>query len=257
MTEETKPADTGETKLPEKDAAYWEGEAKKAFKARDAVKEEMRTLRDSGRVLSDEDKERYQTLVAKEADLAEKQKRAEGQFDTLKTELVTKHQTELKTRDERITALERHIEDTEIQRAFFGAVDWFGGDSAKTIFTPDMGVDVFRKYVAVKDENGIKTVVVKRPNGEVIHGADGNPAPFAEAIGELINVLPNKDRILRGSGKAGSGSSGGAGGRHEPLDVRELTERARTGDKDALKALEARRRGKGDLQIGPAFNRAS
>jgi len=35
MAEETKPADTGETKPTEKDAAYWEGEAKKAFKARD------------------------------------------------------------------------------------------------------------------------------------------------------------------------------------------------------------------------------
>src|SRR4051794_31458853 len=73
--------------------AYWQAEAKKAFDAREKTKKELAELK--GNVLSKEDRELFQLLKTEHEQIEEKKKRAEGQFDTLKTELVTKHQAEL------------------------------------------------------------------------------------------------------------------------------------------------------------------
>ncbi len=110
-------------------------------------------------------------------------------------------------------------------------------------------------FVSVEDnDKGDEVIVVKDVKGATILGKDGNPAPFAEAIGELIGQLPNKDRILRGSGKTGSGSSGGVTGGSSSgfIDASTLTpEQAR--DPNVIKRLQAQVRRGGQIS-GRAYN---
>jgi predicted RNA-binding protein with EMAP domain len=243
---------------PNDSVDYWKGEAKKAFEARDKIKTDLTALKSN--VLSKEDRELFDRLKSEHEQIEEKRKRAEGQFDTLKTELVTKHQQEADELKRLLAERDHYIENGEIDRAFYGATDYFGGDSAKTVLTPDIAAAAFRKYVAVENVDlgdGVTTkrVVVKDTKGQVIHGKDGNPAPFAEALGELLQQLPNKTRILRGSGKTGSGSSGGSHDSLKELDLDAVIAKARSGDKEAVKALKARTSAQGGLVMGTAFNR--
>lgn len=242
----------------EKDAAYWQAEAKKAFEVRDAAKREMRELTESGRVLTPEQKKRFEDLEKAEAKAAEDQKRAEGRFDELKTELVTKHTAELQTRDTRISELETIIADREIDLAFANAVidktPLFGGDDAFTVLTPSIAAGAFRRHIVVEhiEADGRKLAVVRVKNpqtGKVILGSDGNPAPFAKAMVELINTLPDKNRILRGSGKAGSGSSGGAGNPSGQVDLTHPTDE-QLRDPKVRAAVKRRQEVAGGIQIG-------
>jgi hypothetical protein len=243
-----------------KDAAFWEAEAKKAFKDRDAAKGEMRKLKDSGAVLTDEQLARYKKLEEDAATAEETRARAAGEFDKLRTQLVDKHSTELKDRDTKLSTLSQRFQSTVITAAFGTAVDYFGAhDKAKTILDVELARDVLGKYVHVEDVEtdplGYR-IVVKLPNGDPILGKDGKPAPFTEAIGELINALPNKDRILRGSGKTGSGSSGGSGG-HGNGDID--TSRLRPSDFQDPKVREAVKREHaqaGGMVMGRAWEKA-
>ena len=114
------------------------------------------------------------------------------------------------------------------------------------------------KYVHVEDVDddplGYR-VIVKTPKGETIVGKDGNPAPFADAIGELIALLPNKDRILRGSGKTGSGSSGGSNASPATIDVNRPLTRAQMADPKVRELLKRKHADAGGLVMGSAWER--
>jgi hypothetical protein len=241
----------------EKDAAYWQGEAKKAFEVRDTAKAALKTLQESGAVLSDEDKKLFEKLKKDAADADEAAKRKAGEFDALKQQLVDKHATELETRDGKIATLGRRFQDTVVRAEFGTATDLFGGHAeSKTVLDVDMAIAVLGKYVsAVDDEKDARgyRIVVKNAHGNEIVDGKGNPVPFATAIAEVISTLPNKDRILRGSGKAGSGSTGGGPTHGQETDLEVLTQKAARGDADAIKALRTRRSGSG-IEQGRAWN---
>jgi len=245
---------TSETKTDEpKDDLIPRSEAKKAFEARDKAKKELQALLDSGRVLSDEQIEKYKKLEDAAAKAEDDRKRKAGEWDSLRTQLTEKHAHELKERDTKLSTLSERFKRTVVRAEFGAATDYFGGDSAKTILDVDLGMAALGKFVTVEDtddEVGYR-VVVKKPNGDTIIGDDGNPAPFATAIGELIKLLPNRDRILRGSGKTGSGSSGGASGSREPIDFRNLTPAQRR-DPKILAQLRAQRP-EGGIVMGEAY----
>lgn len=228
---------------------HWKKEsgAAASFATRDEIKQKLRDL--EGRALTPEQQKEYADLRAQQSAMAEDKKRAEGKFDELKTELVTKHSTELTTRDSRIGELETLIADREIDLAFANAIvdkaPLFGGDDALTIFPPDIAAKALRDHVAVEhlDINGRKAVFVRVKNpvtGKVILGSDGNPAPFATAMAECISLLPSKDRILRGSGKTGSGSPGGGNALGKDADLETVTRAAARGDKKAIAQLKER-----------------
>jgi hypothetical protein len=163
---------------------------------------------------------------------------------------------EIAKRDEQINRWSERFKD-KVKKAEFGAaVEYFSGaDSSKTILDVEMGMAILGRFVDVTvDDNGDAQVIVKKPNGDVILGADGNPAAFADGIGERIKTLPNKDRILRGSGKTGSGSSGGSTTATQQLVD---TARLKSGDFSDPKVREAVKRQQaaaGGLQIGRAFD---
>jgi hypothetical protein len=232
-------------------------EAKLAFAARDKAKKEADELRK--RVLSEDDLAEYQALKASQAKAEEDKAKKAGEFETLKAQLARKHEAEIAERETKLSSLSQRFKDTVVKAEFGSASDYFNGtETSKTILDVEIGMAAFGRYVHVEDADddprGYR-VVVKTPKGETIVGKDGNPAPFADAIGELIAQLPNKDRILRGSGKTGSGSSGGSTHTAATADVTELTRRAQAGDKDAIAALRQRRNAGNGLVMGSAFTR--
>lgn len=240
------------------DAEYYKGEAKKAFGERDTFKKKLRDLEEKGLVVTEEQLAKYRELEKAAADAEEIRKRKEGEFDTLKHQLVEKHQKELADRDSKLTQLSTRFQSTLVRAEFGSAVDLFGGhDKTKTIFDVDMGVDVLGKYVQVEDTEddprGYR-IVVKNPKGQVIVGKDGNPLPFAEAMLELIGSLPNKDRILRGSGKTGSGNSGGHG---SGSGSRDLTKLKSTDfqDPEVREQIREKHDAAGGIQVGAAFRK--
>jgi hypothetical protein len=227
MADATEQTTTEQTTDQKADDLIPRAEAKKAFEARDKAKKEIEELRK--RVLNDDDLALFTTLKESQAKAEEDRAKKAGEFETLKQQLAE----------------------------FGAASDYFNGsDSSKTILDVELGMAAFAKYVHVEDADddprGYR-VIVKSPKNETIVGKDGNPAPFAEAIGELIAQLPNKDRILRGSGKTGSGSSGGSTGSSQPVDLRNLTA-AQLKDPRVLDALKALG-GTTGIQMGSAFSK--
>lgn len=252
-TNDPKPQDGGTSALPDKAAdpegywrEYYKREAAEAFRARDDAKARAREL--EKRALPDDELTRLRAAEAAVAQAEEERKRKAGEFDTLKTELVTKHQQELDAARQEAADLKAQIAEREITAIFAQASDWFG-PTGKTVLLPEIAQEYFAKYVTV--ENG--RVLVHRPAGDVIHGRDGNPAPFSEAIGELIQALPKhvQDSILRGSGKTGSGATGG--GSYDSDDLMTLARKAKAGNKDALASLQRRTQGSGGIVQGAAF----
>jgi hypothetical protein len=235
-------------------------EAQKAFQARDKAKKELDELRK--RALSDEQFQEYETLRASQAKAEEERQKKAGEFESLKQSLVSKHTQELESERKARLELEQSYRAEKIESAFNGASDWFGGDTAKTILTGDMANAYLGKYVSYEDVDvagrTIKALVVRDTDGQIILDGKGNPARFSDAIGELIDQLPNKDRILRGSGKTGSGSSGGSRdiGAALVVDVRQAQSREAFRDPKQRAAMKKQTAGAGGLQMGPAWDRA-
>jgi hypothetical protein len=237
----------------QKDAAYWEAEAKKAFAERDKAKKSAKDL--EGRVLSDEQAARYKELEEREAKAEDERKRKAGEFDQWRESITKKHATEIDAEKQRVGAVTQRYHESLVRSEFGAATAFFGGhDTSKTILDVELGMAALGKYVKVEETEQGDRVIVKSPSGQTILGKDGNPAPFADAIGELIALLPNKDRILRGSGKSGSGSSGGASGSTGQLDLTRLTP-ADFRKPEVREALRQRQANAGGLQIGPAWDR--
>jgi hypothetical protein len=226
---------------------FYKREAEQAFLARDKAKEEARKLAE--RALPEDELQRLRAAAEAQAKADEDRKRKEGEFDALRTELVTKHQQELEAARKEAAELKAAIAQRELTAAFAQASDWFGPTS-KTVLLPEIAQEYFAKYCKVEDGR----VVVTRPNGEVIHGRDGNPAPFSEAIGELIAALPQhiQGSILRGSGKTGSGAAGGSLSM-ESDDLVTLTAKVKAGVAGAQEALQRKLQTKGGIVSGKAF----
>jgi len=207
----------------------------------------------------------FETLKEQQAKAEEERAKKAGEFETLKQQqkerldqAVKEHQKALAEKDQRFSGLSERFKSTVVRAEFGAATDYFSGsESSKTILDVDLGMAALGKFVHVEDVEddpmGYR-VIVKKPNGDTIFGADGNPAPFAEAIGELIKALPNRDRILRGSGKTGSGSSGGSNRGADQIDLTRLTADSFR-DPKVREALKRRAANAGGLQIGPAFDR--
>lgn len=209
-----------------------------------------------GQLLSEEDRKLFDKLKKDSETAEEARKRKEGEFDTLRTQLLEKHETELKTERIARETAETKLRNTLISREFAGAGSLFGGNAdAKTVLTHDIAESYFRQYVDL-DADG--KVVVKNTAGQIILDAKtGKPAAFGDAITELIGTLPNKDNILRGSGKAGSGSSGGADkGDNGQIDTRHLKSQDFS-DEKVRTAVKQEHAAAGGMVIGAAFQKAS
>jgi hypothetical protein len=217
------------------------------------------------KMLSEEEIAEYKTLKSQVVKTEEERAQKAGEFESLKKQWADKHASELADRDAKITKeRERRIKksvDAAFGQLTSGKDDYFSGsENSKTVYDIWTAQRTLKEFVSVEDDdNGDEIVVVKNTRGEVILGRDGNPAPFADAIGELIAQLPNKDRILRGSGKTGSGSSGGSrdAGGAVVVDVRQTQSRGAFSDPKQRAAMRKQMAGAGGLQMGPAWDRTN
>ena len=242
---------------PAAEIERWKNEAKKAFQDRDAAKARAKEL--EGKLPNEEQLTKWQELEKQAEQLEEDRKKKAGEFDAWRTQIAEKHGKELAAERAKIAAetdakaaAVKDLHNTLIGLSFAGASELFG-DNGKTVLTPEIAQSYFGKHVQVKDENGVRAIVVTDANGnELIDSKSGKPMAFEKAIGELIDALPNKDRILRGSGKAGSGNTGGGKG-SGPVDLATLARKAASGDKDAIAQLKQQRPGTG-IVMGEAYS---
>lgn len=242
-------------------AAFQEAEAKKAFKLRD---ERNAKLREAEARIADLEQRAFTPEQKAEYDeLVEFKSRKNGDWDKQKAGYEERIAQITKKSDEDIsaarteTARERALRHKEKIKAHFGsATALFGGHSeSRTLLGVEIAVDHLGRYVSVEGEGDDESVVVRSLTGAPILGKDGRPAPFAEAMDELIKSLPHSQQVLRGGGKTGSGSSGGKTGTVPAPDVNALAQRAREGDKDAIEALKRHRAASGGIVFGAAFSK--
>lgn len=240
----------------EKDAKYWEAEAKKAFTARDTAKAEAKKLADGQ--MSAEDRALFDKLKADQATAEEERAKKAGEFETLKTTLTKKHETELADRENKLSTLSDRFRRTVVRAELGAATDLFGGhEDALTVLDVDMADAVLGKFIHVEEDekSALGYRIVVKIGDEPIVDGKGNPAPLAKALAEVIETLPNRDRILRGSGKAGSGATGdGPRGKTKTVDVSRGLSREQRNDPKVIAQLKAQRSG-GGLQLGRGFGR--
>lgn len=236
MSENTETTTTTET-TPTGDIAHWQAEAKKAFEARQAAKNEAAELKKQLDAMKGVDPEEYRTLKQQAEQAEQDRAKKAGEFEKLQQQLVQKHQTELTAEQQKREQAEQRLQRTIIGRAFADAVDLFG-PSGKTIYLPADAERIFGDRVKILDDG---TVAVTDAAGDVlIDGKTGKPLPFAAAMSEYIDGLPDKQYRLRGSGKTGSGSSGGMTGGRDAIDLSNLTPQQRR-DPKVLELLKQRR----------------
>lgn len=234
--------------MAEQDIEYWKTEAHKAFQACDELKEKVRGL--EGRTLTDAEKAEYAELKQKRAKLEEDALKAAGKFDELKAQIEATHQTALQAEKERAERALAVRDGALIDAAFGGAIELFGGQTARTIFDPDMARRVLGDRVKVVEETG------KAPRVIVVDG-DGHEIKaksFVEAMGKAIDGMPNKDRILRGGGRPGSGSPG-PGGKTQLDTVVDLSDPGKLDYSDPTVRQAIRDSRKGGITHGRAFDR--
>lgn len=237
---------------PAKDPAFYEAEAKKAFAERDKAKKELKALQDAGRILNDDQIARYKQLEEQAQQAEEDRKRKSGEFDQWRADILKKHQTEIQDREQKLTATEQKWQRTMVGLAFAGASDLFGKD-AFTIYSPKAAERIFGEFVSL-DADG-QPVVKGRDGAVILDAQTGKPASFSIAMRELIESLPDKNDHLRGSGKTGSGSSGGASGGRPEFDLSKLSSLTAEQRRDpkVLAALRALGKGQG-VVMGEAYN---
>ncbi len=234
------------------DAAHWQAEAKKAFEARQTAKKEADDLRKQLDAVRGIDPEEYRTLKQQAEQAEVDRAKKAGEFDKLQQQLVTKHQVELKAEKDAREAAEKRLRQTTIGRAFADSVDLFG-PAGKTIYLPADAERIFGDRVQLLEDG---TVAVTDATGDVIlDSKTGKPMAFAAAMAEYIDGLPDKQYRLRGSGKTGSGSSGGttSSSRDSNIDFSNLTPEQRR-DPKVLELLR-QRRPRGGMVFGEAYTK--
>lgn len=212
---------------------------------------------------SDEQKQRWAELEKQAETAEEERKRKAGEFDSWRQQVSTKYETQIEAvkkqtqaEAERAAGIEKELHDTLKGLSFSSASDLFG-PNGKTVLMPAVAQAYFASHVeVVKDEaTNARRVVVKDAHGSVlVDPKTGAPMEFARAMKELIDAHPDKDHLLRGSGKVGSGSPGGTQGGAGALDLTRLKP-ADFKNPQVAAALRLRHAQAGGLQIGSNFDR--
>lgn len=213
---------------------------------------------------TEEQRAKWAEAEAAQAKAEEQRALKAGEFDSLRQQMETRHEKDLQAQrqmTENAAAVaaktERELNDTLVGLAFRAATEWFGADG-KTVLLPEVAQSYFAKNVVVDqvDVNGTsrRRVVVHDNNGVVIlDPKTGHPMEFGKAIGEIIEAHPQKNHLLRGSGKVGSGSAGGANGGKD-IDLGHLRS-ADFKDPAVREKVREQLRSPGGLNIAPGYDR--
>ena len=216
---------------------------------------------------TDEQRARWAELEAAHLAADEANKRKAGEWDALRQQMADRHAKEIEAERslrENASAQSRQLDkelcDTLVGLEFRGATALFG-PAAKTVMLPEVAQAYFAHHVEVETVAGVnggpakRRVVVKDKHGQIIvDSKTGQPMPFAKAMEEVIDAHPQREHLLRGSGKVGANSSGGGGGPLDGLDITKLRP-DQFQDPKVREALREQQSKAGGLQVGPAFDR--
>jgi len=129
-------------------------------------------------------------------------------YDIKLADLETVKTTEIANRDKIISDKDGKIYQLMVSSRFASS-PFFSGEDSKTVLLPEIAESYFGKHFKV-EETETGELIVAGYIGEDRIPSRNNPgenADFEEAIAEIIDRYPMKDRIFR-AGASGSGNSG-------------------------------------------------
>ena len=152
------------------------------------------------------DADEYRTLKEQAAATEADRMKKSGEFDSLKTQLVTAHQKELETRTLRETsmksALEQHLVDAEATRCIADA------KGVPLLLLPHV-----KNRVRVEEEAGkYVTKVIDPATGAPRVKPDGSFLSITDLVAEMKADVATFGRAFEPSGSSGAGSQGSSGG---------------------------------------------
>lgn len=272
-----KRADGTEIKVGDPDYVAPSPEEEAAERARyeaDAAKAEVARLKREADELkkqlpSDEQRAKWAEMEAREAKAEEDRMKKAGEFDAWRQSIVEKSQRDLDAQIQLVKneaaareATERELNDTLIATEFANAVELFG-PTGKTVYIPAVAQAFFKPHVEVEvipNPTGgpsRRRVIVKDAHGTtILDPKTGAPMAFVKAMNEIIDNHPQKDYMLRGSNKVGSGSPGGANGNAgQELDLGRRYTAQELRDPNTQRQMRERFANSGTIQVGPGFDR--
>jgi hypothetical protein len=133
-------------------------------------------------------------------------------YDVKLSDLETSKTTEITSRDDIIKGKDVKIYNLMVSSRFETS-PFFSGKDPKTVLLPDIAESYFGKHFKVEEDDNGDLIVAGYIGADRIpsRANPGEHANFEEAIAEIIDQYPMKDRILRAGG-SGSGSQGNSGG---------------------------------------------
>ncbi len=191
------------------DAAIAEREAATAgLKAnRDELLKESKAAKAKLAAYDGVDPEEFKKLKQAADEAEQKRAAAQGDFESLKRQLVEKHGTELSAKDAAIAKRQAALEKRLVQAELTAAIARHKGD-------PDLLLPHGSRYVKVKEtEQDFEAFIADESGNPRYADGKGTPMSFDDLVTQVL--LPKYPRAFEGTGSSGGGaakSTGGAGG---------------------------------------------
>lgn len=127
-----------------------------------------------------------------------------GKLDEVRAEVAKSYQSQLDESTQAREKLEQQYNSEKLNSAF--ASSKFINDSLAV--PPDMALSTFGSRFKIEDGKLLATDA----SGNMIYSRKrpGEPADFDEAISQIVEAYPYKDRILKASNQSGTGGDGGS-----------------------------------------------
>lgn len=175
--------------------------------AYERVKQESQQHRERLKQFGDVDPQTVQQLLREREEAEQKRAAAAGEFEKLKTQLVERHQTELKKVQDRAKLLEDALYHALAESAAVKEI--VAAKGSATLLLPHV-----RKHIRViEDESAtdiaerFRAVVVDAKGTPRVGDANGTPMSIAALVAELRDN-PEFAGAFMGSGSSGSGATG-------------------------------------------------
>lgn len=160
---------------------------------------------------ADEAIKRVNDFKDKDMVAADKVAGLKAEWDKIAESAKQKLLDSIKEKEDTLTKKDVSIRQLLVSNAFANS-SFFAGKEPRTILPPDVAEARFGNHFKIEENNGVPKIVAYSTAGMPISSSKnpGENASFDEAMAEILDQYPGKDRILP-AGNAGSGSSGGSG----------------------------------------------
>lgn len=206
----TEQGDAGKAGMSDSDAKL----LKELMAQKNRAKELAAELEGAKKRLSDfdgVDPAKARKLLADEEEAARKAAEARGEYDRLLAQMGERHQAEqaalngsLSEAQTTVSALQKEIAELTVGSAFSGSA-FVNSDLTLTATKARV---IYGSHFEYKDG---KVVGYDKPAGAsdrtMLVSSTGEALSFDEALRALVEKDPDRDRLLRGKGKAGAGSA--------------------------------------------------